>query len=63
MSFPLSSIKSKAHINTLSFTVPPRDELKTGDPVVAAGDGLAVNDAGPRTQLGERFDNPGKAMG
>src|SRR4030088_2367523 len=30
--------------------VPPPDQFKTGDPVITAGDGLAVDDGGPGAQ-------------
>jgi hypothetical protein len=42
---------------------PVPDAIEAGYAIVPARHSFPVDNAGPRTQLGERFDNPGKAMG
>jgi hypothetical protein len=41
-------------------SIPSPDQLKTGDPLVTAGDGLAVDDAGSGAQPPQPLDNQGE---
>jgi hypothetical protein len=43
--------------------LPVPDEIKGRNPITAAGHGFTVDDAGPRTQLGECLDNQREAIG
>jgi hypothetical protein len=57
MSCPFSSIRSKAHVKTFASVSQPTDQLEAGNPVITAGNSLAIDNAGTHTQLGCSVDD------
>src|ERR1700730_16223858 len=44
-------------------SIPSPDQLKTGDSVIATGNGFTIDDAGPGAQPRQSFDDQGEALG
>src|SRR5262249_22582846 len=60
-SSPFNSMRSKAYRNRAVIMAAVANEIERGNAVVITGDSFPVNDAGARTQAGQRFDNPREA--